>query len=180
MNISKFIKIFVASFAMVFVSISSVAAQECSWLPEFLCNLVATDDAVSVIETRIRAAFFIAVGIIILVAVAYGLLNAYKYIKSGGGDGMEEANKGNQAILYGIGSIFVIVLGIAAVLIFFGANFMDVFLSPACIGAPDGAGCQACQNRNNATLNPGTGTASDLCTRCNNNPNSAECIVKVP
>lgn len=147
---------------------TNVSAQECPWLPGFLCTLISNDDPTAVIETRIRAGMFIAVGIIILIAIAYGLYNAYKYIKSGGGDGMSEANQGMQGILYGTGSIFVILLGIAAVLIFFGANFMQVFLSPACISAPDGAGCYACQNQK--VVNGGIDNAT-ACQICNSDSN---------
>lgn len=174
MKVTKLFKVFFTAFASAYVSITAVSAQaDCSWLPPFLCNLVANDNPVPVIEARIRAAFFIAIGVIILVAVAYGLYNAYKYIKSGGGDGMEEANKGMRAILFGIGSIFVILLGIAAVLIFFGANFLQVWLAPACIAKPDGMGCYACQNQ-------GEGANKTLCATCNKNPNGTDCVAPAP
>ncbi len=165
MKFSKVAKVFMTAFAASYVSISSVFAAECSWLPDFLCTLVANENPVTVIEARVRAAFFIAIGAIILIAIAYGLYNAYKYIKSGGGDGMEEANKGMRSILFGIGSIFVILLGIAAVLIFFGAPFITSMLSPVCISYPLSMGCKACQTNDEAT-----------CTRCNKNP-AGDCIV---
>jgi hypothetical protein len=156
-----------------FGALTGVAsAQDCAWLPPFLCNLVANDNPVTDIEVRIRVAFFIAIGVIILIAIAYGLYNAYKYIK-GGGEGMEDANKGMRAILFGIGSIFVILLGIAAVLLFFGANFLQVWLAPSCIAAPDGAGCYACQNQ-------GEGANADTCRICNTNPNTSGITVAPP
>lgn len=158
------------SFIFFWALTGGVFAQDCAWLPPFLCTLVANDNPTVVIEARVRAAMFIAIGIIVLVAIAYGLYNAYKYIKSGGGDGMEEANNGMRAILFGIGSIFVILLGIAAVLIFFGANFLQVWLAPSCIAAPDGAGCYACQNQ-------GEGANADTCRICNTNPNTTSISV---
>jgi len=149
------------------------SAKDCSWLPSFICDLVSSDDAVGVIEARIRAAFFIAIGVIVLIAIAYGIFNAYKYIKSGGGDGMKDANSGMQGILFGIGSIFVIILGIVAVLLFFGAKYFEVMLAPSCINSPAGIGCFACQNQglgvvaaSNMTMN------QSACNTCNNNPNS--------
>jgi hypothetical protein len=162
---TKIAKFALISLLLVAVT-TNVSAQECPWLPDFLCTLVSNDDPTAVIEARVRAAMFIAVGIIILIAISYGLYNAYKYIKSGGGDGMSEASQGMQGILFGIGSIFVILLGIAAVLIFFGSGFMQVFLAPTCIAAPNGAGCYACQNQKVVT---GGVKNADACGTCNAN-----------
>ncbi len=166
----KIHRIISTGFLFGLLSLNTLAA-ECSWLPDFLCNLVGTSSPVTVIETRIRAAFFIAIGAIILIAIAYGLYNAYKYIKSGGGDGMEEASKGMRSILFGIGSIFVIILGIAAVLLFFGANFIDVTLAPTCISYPDGAGCYSCQNQKVGTVDPRPNKVA--CDLCNKSPNAS-------
>lgn len=105
------------------------------------------------ITTRVRWAFFLVLGGLVLVSVVYSIIAAYKYITSQGETGkIEEANKSIKAIFMGIGAMAVGIIGIVIVYAVIGVNQTNPDLAQVCISAPTSAGCQACQDNVDSTL----------------------------
>ncbi|MCA9386145.1 hypothetical protein KC717_05855 [Candidatus Dojkabacteria bacterium] len=149
---------FVTTFSFFGVFMTNASAQCGGFLPEFLERLICGPDPVQVLVNRIQVGFLLAFGAVILIAVGYVILTAIKYVRSKGDSGeMEESNKAMQSILYGVGALFVGVIGIAVVLIFFGG--FNLFPQPICIQAPDSYGCYACADS--------SGDYRDICNVCN-------------
>lgn len=137
------------------------------WIPSILQTYICNSSPEQFVQSRIRALFSIAVGILILLAIAMGLRMALKLITSGGKDSKkQEAFDGIKAILLGIASIFLIMLAIPLVLGYFGFSFKDMSSGILiCTAAPDGAGCYACMNK-------GIGNNAQICSTCDSNTDS--------
>lgn len=95
---------------------------------------------------RITLALTLALGLIILVAVVYSLIAAFKYIQSQGDPGkIEEAQKAIKAIFMGIAAMLIGIVGVVLVYVFFGASGGDASLYQTCISQPGSVGCKSCQ-----------------------------------
>lgn len=129
------------------VPVSAQCAE--NWLPEVIQEYVCNPNPEQFAESRVRALFTIAVGVIILVAIAMALRASFKLITSGGDkDKMDDAFNGVKAIFLGIASIFLIMLAIPLVLGFFGYDFNQMSSGLLiCVRAPESAGCYACMHK---------------------------------
>ena len=131
---------------------SGVSAQtDSSFLPEQILSLFdllgpqGTGTA-TFITSRVRVGLFIALGVIILVAVVYALLASFKYIQSQGDPGkIEEAQKAIKAIFYGIAAMMIAIVGVILVFVFFGASPVEPNLYQTCLSAPNSEGCDSCR-----------------------------------
>lgn len=128
------------------------AQASSSFLPKQIKDIFDTlgvggAGAAPFITGRVRTGLFIALGLLILVAVVYALLAAFKYIQSQGDPGkIEEAQKAIKAIFYGIAAMMIGIVGIVLVFVFFGNSFVDPSLSQVCLAAPNSKGCGSCKN----------------------------------
>jgi VanZ family protein len=141
-----------------------VSAQNTSLLPpsiqEFFTNLQDQNLAVF-FSSRVRTALTIALALLILVAVVYAILASFKYIQSQGDPGkIEEAQKAIKAIFYGIGALFVGLIGIVLVNLFIGADDIldNTSIYESCLRAPSSTACNVCNSDGN--------DGSNLCYRC--------------
>lgn len=108
--------------------------------------------AVGFIVSRIQLALFIAIGVLVLVAVVYALISAFKYIRSQGDPGeIEEAQKAIKAIFFGIAAMLIAIIGIVLVFVFFGLGTPEPELFQVCVSAPASVGCDVCKDDNTAT-----------------------------
>lgn len=109
--------------------------------------------AAAFVVSRVQLALFIALGVVVLVAVIYALLAAFKYIRSQGDPGeIEEAQKAIKAIFFGLAALLIAIVGIVLVFVFFGADRPEPILIQTCISAPNSVGCSSCQaNTENST-----------------------------
>lgn len=172
-NINKLF-LFISSLTTSFFWLTSGAHAECvdMWIPDVIQGYICNPNPEMFAESRIRALFIIAVGIIMLVAIAMALKMSFKLITSGGKeDKQQEAFDGIKAIFLGIMFIFVIMLAIPITLGFFGFNYKDMTSGMLiCVRAPQSAGCYACLNKNNSI---GDVNNASLCSICDKNPNAA-------
>lgn len=156
-----------------------VHAQNSSLLPDSILNifsLLGTDgrQTASFLSSRVRVGLIVALAILILVAVVYALIAAFKYIQSQGDPGkIEEAQKAIKAIFFGIAAMMIGIVGIVLVFVFFSATRPDASLFQTCLSAPNSAACQNC-------VDFGTDTGGELCQRCedryeNDQDPTAEC-----
>jgi hypothetical protein len=155
-----------AVFSLVVASFSSVAfAAQSSILPDSIRDLLnslgpAGICASSYITSRVQFVLVLALGGIVLVAVAYALLAAFKYIRSEGESGkMEEAQKSIKAIFIGIAAMLIAIIGIVLVFAIFGAQQANPELLQTCINAPLSKACKNCNEE---------GSAGALCSACEN------------
>jgi len=129
---------------------TAVSAQTSNLLPEQIneiFNLFGEDGSgtASFISGRVRTGLYIALGLIILVAVVYALIAAFKYIQSQGDPGkIEEAQKAIKAIFMGIAAMLIGIVGVVLVFVFFGAGRVDPTLTQVCLSAPNSVGCNIC------------------------------------
>lgn len=155
-----------------------VSAQN-SLLPEEISNvfdLFGEDGSLTTVfvTSRVRVALVIALGILILVAVVYALIAAFKYIQSQGDPGkIEEAQKAIKAIFMGVAAMMVGIVGIVLVFVFFAATRPDASLFQVCLSAPSSGGCASCMQV--------AGSTADLCETCEQEyrdeaPSTAECL----
>jgi hypothetical protein len=130
---------------------SGVSAQTSKLLPEQIqeiFDLFGRDGTgtASFISGRVRTGLYIALGMIVLVAVIYALIAAFKYIQSQGDPGkIEEAQKAIKAIFMGIAAMLIGIVGVVLVFVFFGAGRVDPNLTQVCLSAPNSQGCEQCQ-----------------------------------
>lgn len=102
--------------------------------------------AVGFVVSRVQLGLFIAIGLLVLFAVIYALISAFKYIRSQGDPGeMEEAQKAIKAIFFGLAAMIIAIIGIVLVFVFFGASLPQTDLFQVCVSAPGSVGCQKCQ-----------------------------------
>lgn len=150
---SKLLQVFVGFATFVSMGLlltTGVHAQNSSLLPQQIVEFfelfgAGGSGAAPFITGRVRLALIIALGLIILVAVVYSLLAAFKYIQSQGDPGkIEEAQKAIKAILMGVAAMLIAIVGIVLVFVFFGTGFEDPSLTQTCISAPNSLGCNAC------------------------------------
>jgi hypothetical protein len=98
------------------------------------------------VSSRLQMVLLLGLGAIVLVAVVFSALSAFKYISSQGDPGkIEEAGKAVQAIFLGIAVLFVAIVGIVLVFVFFGADIFTSAVYQTCISAANSQGCLACQ-----------------------------------
>lgn len=115
----------------------------------------------SFITGRVRVGLIIALALLILVAVIYALLAAFKYIQSQGDPGkIEEAQKAIKAIFYGVAAMMIGIVGIVLVFVFFSATRPAAELYQVCLSAPNSDGCQNCIDEGEDE------TAANLCFQC--------------
>ncbi len=142
---------------------TAVSAQTSNLLPEQIneiFNLFGEDGSgtASFISGRVRTGLYIALGLIILVAVVYALIAAFKYIQSQGDPGkIEEAQKAIKAIFMGIAAMLIGIVGVVLVFVFFGAGRVDPTLTQVCLSAPNSNGCEICK----------ADVENSQCTACN-------------
>lgn len=111
------------------------------------------------ITSRVRVALFIALGVVILVAVVYALISSFRYIQSQGDPGkIEEAQKAIKAIFFGIAAMMIAIVGVILVFVFFGTSPVDPNLYQTCLSAPNSLGCNSCRDEG---LQPG-----NACNTC--------------
>jgi hypothetical protein len=97
------------------------------------------------VSSRLQMILLLGLGAIVLVAVVFSALSAFKYISSQGDPGkIEEAGKAVQAIFLGIAVLFVAIVGIVLVFVFFGADIFTSAIYQTCITAANSKGCLAC------------------------------------
>lgn len=128
-------------------STGAVSAQSTSVLPDFLqqmFDILGSNGygAADKLTATITALLYIILGAIILVAVVYSILAGIKYIRSEGDPGkIEEAQKAIKAILMGVASIFVGILGIVLVYAVLGQTILKPSFQQVCLSAPNSIGC---------------------------------------
>lgn len=155
-----------------------VSAQN-SLLPEEITNffdLFGEDGSLTTVfvTSRVRVALVIALGILVLVAVVYSLMAAFKYIQSQGDPGkIEEAQKAIKAIFMGVAAMMIGIVGIVLVFVFFAVTRPDASLFQVCLSAPSSSGCASCMQVD--------GSDPTLCEKCEEEyrteaPTSAECL----
>ena len=99
------------------------------------------------IQSRVQMLLVLALGLVVLIAVVYALIAAFKYISSQGESGkMEEAQKSIKAIFIGIAAMFIAIIGIVLVFAVFGAQQTNPDLFQTCINEPNSVACRSCRN----------------------------------
>lgn len=137
---------------LVLMPLSVHAQSDPSFLPEQILNLFNLlgpqgSGTAAFITSRIRVALFIALGLIIVVAVVYALIASFKYIQSQGDPGkIEDAQKAIKAIFFGIAAMMIAVVGVILVFVFFGASPVEPNLYQTCLSAPNSLGCDSCRS----------------------------------
>ena len=112
------------------------------------------------ITSRVQFILVVALGAIILVAVVYALLAAFKYVSSQGEAGkMEDAQKSIKAIFIGIAAMIIAIVGIILVFAIFGARPADPSLYQTCISDPTSKACENCKTAG------GSGTECSTCEK---------------
>lgn len=101
--------------------------------------------AAGFVTSRVQLGLVIALGAVVLIAVVYAIIAAFKYIQSQGDSGkIEEAQKAIKAIFLGVGAMLIAIVGIVLVFVFFGATQPDPSLFQTCLSAPNSPACQVC------------------------------------
>ena len=119
-----------------------------------LLDLLGPDgsSASAYLVDRLKFVLFLALGAVVLVAVVYSIMAAYKYIRSQGDPGkIDEAQKAIKAIFMGLGALAVAVVGVVLIFLFFGLGTPESALPQVCISAPSSIGCKACQQDSGST-----------------------------
>jgi fumarate reductase subunit D len=107
------------------------------------------------ITARVQFVLTLALGGIILVAVVYALMAAFKYVSSQGESGkMEDAQKSIKAIFIGIAAMIIAIVGIILVFAVFGAKPSSPELYQTCVSAPSSAACTSCKKDGAVGSNP--------------------------
>jgi heme/copper-type cytochrome/quinol oxidase subunit 2 len=95
----------------------------------------------------------LALGGIILVAVVYAIIAAFKYVTSQGESGkMEDAQKSIKAIFIGVAAMIIAIVGVIIVFAVFGAKPTNPDLLQTCISAPTSAACEVCRKSGDTGL----------------------------
>ena len=142
------------------------AQANSSFLPQQISNifgLLGQDGGLTAtfITGRVRVGLIIALAGLILVAVVYALIAAFKYIQSQGDPGkIEEAQKAIKAIFFGVAAMMIGIVGIVLVFVFFSASRPAAELYQVCLSAPNSEGCRVC-------IEDGS-QAGNLCETCEN------------
>ncbi|HEC65758.1 MAG TPA: hypothetical protein ENI23_10710 [bacterium] len=127
----------VASYLMLMPGmVMAGTAEGASFLPGPLQELIDTLTANpgDTITSRIRLGLMIGLGAIILVAIVFSMIAAFKYISSQGDETkVVEAKKAVQSILVGVAVLFISIIGIFLIFTFFGVSSPDAGLCEACI-----------------------------------------------
>ena len=111
------------------------------------------------ISSRVQFVLVIALGGIVLVAVVYAMIAAFKYVSSQGEAGkMEDAQKSIKAIFIGIAAMIIAIVGIILVFAIFGAKPSEPSLYQTCVNAPTSNACQVCKDEGY--------TAGNACGKC--------------
>ncbi len=147
---------------LVILPMSVHAQNDPSFLPEQILNLFNLlgpqgSGTAAFITSRIRVALFIALGVIIVVAVVYALIASFRYIQSQGDPSkIEDAQKAIKAIFFGIAAMMIAVVGVILVFVFFGTTPVEPNLYQTCLSAPSSLGCDSCRSEGIAGSNCNT------------------------
>jgi len=122
---TKILTGFVGSLALLFVPVS-VNAQ--TIVPNFLQTLIdagkglGTNPGASSV-TLLSSILTIVFIVVFIVAIVYTFMAAIKYIRSEGNEQkVEEAKNAVKAVLFGVGAMFVAILGVVLISAFFGIS----------------------------------------------------------
>ncbi len=131
------------------------------------------------VSSRVRMLLLLGLGVLVLAAVIYAAMAAFKYIQSQGDPGkIEEAGKAVKAIFTGLAVLMVAIVGIVLVFVFFGAGLFGTSTYQTCVSAANSQGCIACNAEDGglpdtwdtdkfSTTAPTTKTSNQqLCTYC--------------
>jgi heme/copper-type cytochrome/quinol oxidase subunit 2 len=135
-------------------------ASAAGFLPDSLTKLLGLVGpsgicASDYITSRVQFVLILALGGIVLVAVVYAMIAAFKYVSSQGEAGkMEDAQKSIKAIFIGIAAMIIAIVGIILVFAVFGAKPADPSLYQTCINAPTSAACTSCKTNGYVEGNP--------------------------
>jgi hypothetical protein len=120
------------------------------------------------ISSRVQFVLVIALGGIVLVAVVYAMIAAFKYVSSQGEAGkMEDAQKSIKAIFIGIAAMIIAIVGIILVFAVFGAKPSEPSLYQTCVNAPTGKACQVCKDAGYSATNACGKCEDAIKTLCN-------------
>jgi fumarate reductase subunit D len=131
--------------------------QSSNVLPDVINDLLGLlgpggSNASEFIVDRLKFVLFLALGAVVLVAVVYSIMAAYKYIRSQGDPGkIDEAQKAIKAIFMGLAALSVAVVGVVLIFLFFGLDTPESTLPQVCISAPSSVGCKVCQQDSGST-----------------------------
>ncbi len=101
------------------------------------------------VSSRVRMLLLLGLGVLVLAAVIYAAMAAFKYIQSQGDPGkIEEAGKAVKAIFTGLAVLMVAIVGIVLVFVFFGAGLFGTSTYQTCVSAANSQGCIACNAEN--------------------------------
>ncbi len=99
------------------------------------------------VSSRVRMLLLLGLGVLVLAAVIYAAMAAFKYIQSQGDPGkIEEAGKAVKAIFTGLAVLMVAIVGIILVFVFFGAGLFGTSTYQTCVSAANSQGCISCQS----------------------------------
>ncbi len=137
---------------MILISVATMApvpAGAASILPkqiDDLLNSVKPGDSANYVTSRVKFALYLLLAGVVLVAVVYAILAAYKYIQSQGDPGkIGEAQKAIKAIFFGVGAMAVGVVGIILVSVFFDFDIItDPNIQQVCLSFPGEYACEYC------------------------------------
>lgn len=121
-KITKFFVGLTGSLALLLVPVT-VKAQ--SFLPDFLKPLFERkfDDPGAQVTAVISSVLTVIFIVVFVVAIVYTFIAAIKYIRSEGNEQkVEEAKNAVKAVLFGVGAMFVAILGIVLITALFGIN----------------------------------------------------------
>lgn len=113
-------------------------------------DLFANGGVAGFISSRVQLGIVLFLAVLVLMAVVYAGLAAFRYVRSQGEQGeIEGAQKSIQAIFTGIAVLIIGMVGIVVVFLFFGVDFINPNIYETCISAPGSRGCLGCKFGNN-------------------------------
>jgi hypothetical protein len=144
------------TFSMLAAPVLAQSEGSTDLLPLWLRDLFeqfAVGGYVPFITGRVQLVLILMLTAVIVAAVIYSIIAAFKYISSQGDSGkIEEAQKAIKAIFLGIGAMFVSIIGIVIIFAIFGVSLPPTKLYRTCEFAIDSEGCRACTNDSESAL----------------------------
>lgn len=158
------IKSFIVSVLLGVLSLLSLggivyAQEQSTWLPPVLTKILS-GDIIKVASNRVRVFFVLMIGAFLLIVIFYIIKGLMDFSRDEAKE-IGDAGKIMQKQFIAVAGVFIAVIGVAVILVFFGASIFQWTPHPTCIDNANSYGCWACNHQDTNDLN------LKICNACN-------------
>jgi 4-hydroxybenzoate polyprenyltransferase len=137
--------ILVSLLSIVFFGGAVYAQDQSPWLPPVLTKILS-GDIIKIASNRVRVFFVLMIGAFLLIVIFYIIKGLMDFSRDESKE-IADAGKVMQKQFIAVAGVFIAVIGVAVILVFFGASIFQWTPHPSCIENASSYGCWGCNHQ---------------------------------